>query len=114
MDWNLILTILSVITILISGSVWIVVFITRVSTRVRDAERDISDQKERVKNLEDKTSFENLEKVTQKVLTQVIHSKEFKESIRDVILHVATNHYAAESVVMSEVLQALKRLEEKS
>jgi len=113
MDWNLILTILTVITILISGSVYVVVLVTKVTTRVRDVERDILDQKERVKNLEDKTSFENLEKVTQKVLTQVIHSKEFKESIRDVILHVATNHYAAESGVMSQVLETLKRLEEK-
>lgn len=114
MDWNLFLTILSVIGILISGSVWVVVLVTRVTTRVRDAERDILDQKERVKDLENKTSFENLEKVTQKVLTQVIHSKEFKESMRDVILHVSKNHYAAESGVMLEVLETLKRLEEKS
>jgi len=84
MDWNLILTILTVITILISGSVYVVVLVTKVTTRVRDVERDILDQKERVKNLEDKTSFENLEKVTQRVLTQAIHSKEFKESMRAV------------------------------
>jgi hypothetical protein len=113
MDWNLILTILSVITILISGSVYVVVLITKVTTRVRDTERDILDQKERIKNLEDKTSFENLEKVTQKVLTQAIHSKEFKESMRDVILHVSKNHYAAENGVMIRVLEVLEGLEAK-
>lgn len=113
MDWNLFLTILSVIAILVSGSIWIIRLVTKITTRVRDAERDIFDHKERIKNLEDKTSFESLEKVTQKVLTQVIHSKEFKESIRDVILHVATNHYKAESGVMMEVLELLKELKNK-
>jgi len=113
MDWNLAQTILSVIGILISGSVYVVVLVTKVTTRVRDVERDILDQKERIKNLEDKTSFENLEKVTQRVLTQAIHSKEFKESMRDVILHVSKNHYAAEAGVMSQVLEALKKMEER-
>ena len=114
MDWNLFLTILSVIGILISGSVWVVVLVTRVTTRVRDAERDILDQKERVKDLEEKTSFENLEKVTQKVMMQVIHSKEFKESMRDVILHVAKNQYAEESSVRVQILETLERLEAKN
>jgi hypothetical protein len=113
MDWNLILTILSVITILLSSIMWVVVLVTRVTTRVRDVERDILDQKERIKNLEDKTSFENLEKVTQRVLTQAIHSKEFKESMRDVILHVSKNHYAAENAVMLEVLEVVKKMQEK-
>jgi hypothetical protein len=113
MDWNLFLTILSIIGILISAAVWAIVLVTRVTTRVRDVERDILDQKERIKNLEDKTSFENLEKVIQRVLTQAIHSKEFKQSTSDVFLHASKNHYAAENGVMIRVLEVLEGLEAK-
>ena len=87
---GLALTSLSIIGILVSGAVWVIVLVNRVSVRTigverdiidlkestksvpdfRDLQRDVVDLKEATKKLEEKTSFESLERITKKVMLQ--------------------------------------------
>ena len=76
----------------------------------RDLQRDVVDLKEATKKLEEKTSFESLERITKKVMLQVVHSKDFKDSIRDVILHIEKNRTAEEAGAFSEILHQLQEL----
>ena len=127
---GLALTSLSIIGILVSGAVWVIVLVNRVSVRTigverdiidlkestksvpdfRDLQRDVVDLKEATKKLEEKTSFESLERITKKVMLQVVHSKDFKDSIRDVILHIEKNRTAEEAGAFSEILHQLQEL----
>ena len=134
MDWNLFLTILSVIGILISGSVWVVVLITRVTTRVRDAERDILDQKEKVKEVKNEVErkFEEvknesiimekkIEKIeagefVEKIVKNVIYSPEsrqyFSTIFTEALKHQNKNNTAANLSILDFQEEINKKLEE--
>ena len=109
-DWDLIKTFLSIIGLLVSGAVWVMILVSRVSIRVRDQERDIQDLKAATTKLEEKTSFEHMEEVTTKVMLQVVHSNDFKSVIRDVVLHSNKNRESAEAGVFNEILHQLQEL----
>ena len=127
-------TVLTILALLISGALYVMVVVSRVSVRVNNAERDIRFLTSKVavldgagmrmkqiesdveilenhtKELKEKTSFEHLEKVTKKVMLQVIHSKDFKDAIRDVLIHIDKNRTSAETGVFSAILDEIKEL----
>lgn len=108
---GLILTSLSIIGILVSGAVWVMVQVSRVTSKVISAERDIIELKKDVEKLEQKTSYEHLEEVTKRVMLQVVHSEDFKKSIRDVLLHIERNKSIAEASAFTEILNRLDQIE---
>ena len=112
-DLDLIKTLLSIIGILVSGAVWVMVLVSRVSIRVRDIERTGEDREKRIVKLEEKTSYEHLEQLITKVSFQVFHSAEFKTTLKNILLHIEKNRAAAEIGVLNEILYRLQKMEDK-
>ena len=83
MDLDDILTIVGIITPFILAVVWMTTLITRTSNRALLLEVRAADHDERLSKLEVATSYSSIERVVEKVCLQVLHSREFKDSMKE-------------------------------
>ncbi len=114
MDLGIILTIIGIISPFILATVWMTTLITRTSNRALLLELASENHAERIKTLENATSYTALEQVVARVCTHVFNSKEFKDnmkdSIKETLLHIDRNRSHAELGAIELVLDEVKRL----
>ena len=81
-----------------------------------------SDHDERLSKLEVSTSYASIEKVVEKVCLQVLHSREFKDSmkeslegtieksVKNTLLHIERNKSVGEAGAFEEILAEMRRI----
>jgi len=94
---------------------WIINDKIRLNNKIINLEMKQAFIKEEITGLELRTSDDNLEKITRRVITDVFHSeefkKEFKSTIRDTLLHIEKNRSAETVGVLSLIIEKLEKLE---
>ncbi len=116
------LTIIGIISPFILAAVWMTTLITRTSNRALLLEVKASDHDERLNKLEVSTSYASIEKVVEKVCLQVLHSREFKDSmkeslegtieksVKNTLLHIEKNKSTGEAGAFAEILTEIRRM----
>lgn len=122
MDLNYILAIIGIISPFILAAVWMTTLITRTSNRALLLERGSSEHEKRIEALETATSYTSIERVVEKVCLQVLHSREFKDSMKEsleatieksvktTMLHIEKNKSAGEAGAFAEILTEIRRI----
>lgn len=122
MDLGILLTIIGIISPFILAAVWMTTLITRTSNRALLLEVTAKNHAERIKTLENATSYTALEQVVEKVCLQVLHSREFKESmkeslegsieksVKNTLLHIEKNRSAGQAGAFEEILTEIRRM----
>jgi hypothetical protein len=106
---SLIWTGLSIIALILSGAVWVMFLVYRVSTRITTVALDVKILQENVKTLNVTTSYEHLEQITKRAMLQVIHDEDFKRTFKSILNHHENNY----KVVLQEILDRLDHLDKK-
>lgn len=100
---------LGVLSILIGGAIWVMSLVNKTSVRATNIERDLKDVEKRVGKIEEKTEYENQEKVIINVFIKATSSKEFKDSLKEIIketiLHLDRNRSIAEGHALEEIMK---------
>jgi predicted AAA+ superfamily ATPase len=122
MDLNIILTIIGIISPFILAAVWMTTLITRTSNRALLLEVKIKDQEDRVIKLEVATSYSSIEKIVEKVCFQVLHSREFKDSmkeslegtieksVKNTLIHIEKNRSSGQVGAFEEILNEIRHI----
>lgn len=109
-------TILGILGTLFVGAIWVLTLTSRISNRAYSLERDMESGKDRLTKLENKTSFEYLETISQRAFSNLIHSEEFKkvtsQVIKDTLLHIEKNRTASSLAAFEEILAQIRELRE--
>jgi len=98
LDWGLVLTVLSVISILVTGAVWVMSLVNKLTTRIVSQEKDLANLSKEVnalsftvKDHESKNSYfrHNFDPVTKSLFDKMDDlERTIKESINDGFKHV--------------------------
>ncbi|CAB4213314.1 hypothetical protein UFOVP1451_5 [uncultured Caudovirales phage] len=122
MDLNIILTVIGIISPFILAAVWMTTLITRTSNRALLLEVRTNDHEEQLKELKAATSYTSIERVVVQVCTQVLHSREFKDSMKDslegtieksvknTLLHIEKNKSVGQAGAFEEILLEIRRM----
>ncbi len=122
MDLNIILTIIGIISPFILAAVWMTTLITRTSNRALLLEVRTDDHEKQINDLKAATSYTSIERVVEKVCLQVLHSREFKDSMKDslegtieksvknTLLHIEKNKSAGQAGAFEEILSEIRRM----
>lgn len=120
MDLNFALSLIGIISPFIVTAVWISTLSARSSNRVMLLEVKVSDHEVRLEKLETATSYASIEMIVSKVCLQVLHSREFKDSmkeslestiaksVKDTLLHIDRNKSTGQAGAFQEILDSLK------
>lgn len=120
MDLSIVLTIIGIISPFILATVWLTTLITRTSNRALLLEVKVNGHDVRLEKLEYATSYASIEMIVSKVCLQVLHSREFKDSmkeslestiaksVKDALLHIDRNKSAGQAGAFQEILDSLK------
>lgn len=107
-------TIFGIVSTLLVGAVWVMSLISKVSGRTVNIERDVGDLEKRVDKLESETSFSSLKETFSQIVLQIFHSKEFKDTnkevIRDTLLHIEKNRTASEAGALHLILEEIQHI----
>jgi hypothetical protein len=121
-DLNIILTIIGIISPFILAAVWMTTLITRTSNRALLLEVRTDDHEKQINDLKAATSYTSIERVVEKVCLQVLHSREFKDSMKDslegtieksvknTLLHIEKNKSAGQAGAFEEILSEIRRM----
>lgn len=114
-DLNIALTMVSIIAPIVLFLGWIITNSVRLTNRITSSEMKQDSLIKEMSKLESKTSDDNLEKISRRVIVDVFHSEEFKRefktTIRDTLLHIDKNRAAQDVGLLSLVLEKLEKLE---
>ncbi len=122
MDLNIILTIIGIISPFILAAVWMTTLITRTSNRALLLEVRTDDHEKQINDLKAATSYTSIERVVEKVCLQVLHSREFKDSmkeslegtieksVKNTLLHIEKNKSTGEAGAFAEILTEIRRM----
>ena len=114
-DLNIALTMVSIIAPIVLFLGWIITNSVRLTNRITSSEMRQDSLIKEMNKLESKTSDDNLEKISRRVIVDVFHSEEFKRefktTIRDTLLHIDKNRTAQDAGLLSLVLEKLEKLE---
>jgi uncharacterized membrane protein YkvI len=121
-DLNIILTIIGIISPFILAAVWMTTLITRTSNRALLLEVRTDDHEKQINDLKAATSYTSIERVVEKVCLQVLHSREFKDSmkeslegtieksVKNTLLHIEKNKSTGEAGAFAEILTEIRRM----
>lgn len=119
---NLILTVIGIVSPFVLVAVWISGLIVKTSNKALLLESKLSEHGKRIDVLEVATSYTSIERVVEKVCLQVLHSKEFKDSmkeslestieksVKDTLLHIEKSKSKGESGAFEEILTEIRRI----
>lgn len=122
MDLNIILTIIGIISPFILATVWMTTLITRTSNRALLLEVRTNDHEEQLRELKAATSYTSIERVVVQVCAQVLHSREFKDSmkeslestieksVKNTLLHIEKNKSSGQAGAFEEILIEIRRM----
>jgi len=110
--------IFGVIATLLSGAVWVMSLVNKLSSRALNGERDVEDLEKRVSKIEHATSFLSLKETFSRIVFEVFHSKDFKEAnekvvkdtIKETLLHIERNRSVAQAGSLDLILDKLEKL----
>jgi len=120
MDLNTVLSLIGIVSPFIVTAVWISTLSARSSNRVVLLEVKVSGHEARMGKLENATSYASIEQMVSKVCLQVLHSGEFKasmkeslestiaKSVKDTLLHIDRNKSTGQAGAFDEILKTLK------